>query len=335
MVAFDTGVFTVSLDFELAWGSFDSGNHERYLEHSRVRGDSPFEVSRRVVAGILELFRVHDVAATWATVGHLFLEGCHREGDRKHPDMPRARHAWFPDDWYALDPCGDAHSSPLWYGRDLVEQVRDATPKHDIGSHSFSHVIFGDPGCSREVAEAELAKCVSLAEGMGIRMSSFVFPRNAMGHVDLLPRHGFRVTREGTPFWYMNLPNRNLRRVAHLADDVLALPPPTGLPRRLGGLWVVPASMFLQSMDGPRALIPARSRVDKAVRGIERAIRKREIFHLLFHPINFYTSPTRMLGVLDRVLAHAARRRDDGALRVMTMADLADHCDAAQSTSSR
>lgn len=334
MVAFDTGVFTVSLDFELAWGTFDSGNHERILGQGGNRA-SEYEKTRSVVTRLLDLFRTYDIPTTWATVGHLFLDSCRAVNGRKHPEMPRPKHAWFADDWYALDPCGDIHTAPLWYGRDLVEKIRDATPRHDIGSHSFSHAIFSDRGCTREVAEAELRQCVAAADAMGIRMGSFVFPRNQIGHLDLLPRYGFRVTREGTPFWYMNLPGRMVRKVAHVADDVFALPPATGLPVRRDGMWLVPASMFLQSMDGPRVLIPARSRVDKAIRGIERAIKRREMFHLISHPENFYSRPERMLAVLERILAHVARRRTAGALKVMTMAGVADHCDRDQRTSSR
>src|SRR3712207_8281369 len=38
---------------------------------------------------------------------------------------------------------------------------------------SFSHVIFGDPGCSRATAESELAACVRAARALGVALRSF------------------------------------------------------------------------------------------------------------------------------------------------------------------
>src|ERR1700755_703840 len=93
-------------------------------------------------------------------------------------------------------------AEPLWYGRDMVEKILAAEPKHDVGSHSFSHVIFGDAGCTREVAEAEVRKCVELAGAMGLKLESFVFPRNQLGHLDVLREQGFRITRGAAPFWF-------------------------------------------------------------------------------------------------------------------------------------
>jgi peptidoglycan/xylan/chitin deacetylase (PgdA/CDA1 family) len=326
---FDGAVFTISLDFELMWGSFDSGKHRRFASHLERDGAGGFRQTRGIVDGLLALFKKYDVSVTWATVGHLFLDACEAGEGIKHPDMPRPRHAWFGRDWYEFDPCSDLRAEPLWYGRDMVEKILAAEPEHDVGSHSFSHVIFNDPGCTREVAEAEVGKCVELARGMGVELESFVFPRNGLGHLDVLREHGFRITRGAAPFWFAKFKSRTLRRVGHVIDDVLAFTPYCGLPERSpAGLWVAPVSMFLQSMDGPRRLIPASSRIRKGIKGIERAVREKSIFHLSFHPTeNFCFRTDEMFRALEAIVAHAARRRDEGLLQVMTMADIAAHCE--------
>lgn len=326
---FDSAVFTISLDFELMWGSFDSGKHRKFASRLERDGARGLRATREIVDGLLALFAKYDVSVTWATVGHLFLDACEERGGVKHADMPRPSHSWFERDWYEFDPCKDLRAEPLWYGRDMVEKILAAEPKHDVGSHSFSHVIFGDEGCTREVAEAEVRKCVELAGELGVKLESFVFPRNQLGHLDVLSEHGFRITRGAAPFWFAKFRSRTLRRVGHVIDDVLALTPDCGLPEKsASGLWVAPVSMFLQSLDGPRRLIPVASRIRKGVRGIERAVREKSIFHLSFHPTeNFCYRTEEMFRALEAIIAHAARRRDEGLLRVLTMADIAAHCE--------
>ncbi len=332
---FDKAVFTISLDFELLWGSFDSGKHRKFISHFEKNGTTAFDATRSIVDRLLELFRKYDVRVTWATVGHLFLDSCEESDGVKHADMPRARHRWFEQDWYAFDPCKDFREEPLWYGRDMVEKILAAEPRHDVGSHSFSHVIFSDPGCTREVAEAEVKKCVELARDFDLKMESFVYPRNELGHLDVLSRHGFKVTRGNMPFWFAKFHSRTLRRVGHVVDDVLAITPDCGLPEKSpSGVWVMPVSMFLQSMDGPRRFIPVSSRIRKGIRGIERAVRENSIFHLSFHPTeNLCFRSEQMFYALEKIIAHAARRRDEGRLQVMTMADMGAFCERQASVS--
>jgi hypothetical protein len=325
---FEKGVFTISLDFELLWGSFDSGKHRKFMSHF-ARNGGAFETTRAIVDRLLALFQKYDIRVTWATLGHLFLDHCEALDGVKHPDMPRARHSWFAEDWYTYDPCKDFRAEPLWYGRDLIEKILAAEPRHEVGSHSFSHVIFSDSGCTPEVAEAEISKCVELARSFNLKLESFVFPRNQLGHLDLLRKYGFIVTRGRMPFWFTRFQSRTLRRAGHMFDDLLAIPPNCGLPEKSpSGVWVVPVSMFLQSMEGTRRLIPVRSRIKKGITGIERAIRDKSLFHLSFHPTeNLCFHTDLMFRALEDVVAHAARRRDEGLLQVMTMSDIGEFCE--------
>lgn len=321
------GAFVLSFDLELAWGTFDHGGHER-------NGRS-FDRVRPIVTQLLEMLGRHRIPATFAVVGHLFLDRCARENGAAHPEIVRAAHAWFPHDWFSLDPCSDLERAPHWYGRDLVEQIAADAQGHEIASHSFSHVIFGDSGCSAEAARSELARCAALArEVIGRELRSFVFPRNAVGHLDALTAHGIRVYRGVDGWWFKRLPLRVLARAGHFADDVLALRPPVHLPEWVEppGIWNVPGSMLYQSRDGLRRLIPIGARVRKAKKGIDAAVARRRIFHLWFHPFNLATDESALLAGFEQVLAYAAGRRDAGALDILTMGALGDRCDTAHTT---
>jgi peptidoglycan/xylan/chitin deacetylase (PgdA/CDA1 family) len=308
--------FVLSLDKELIWGSRD---HTSEAEFARRNPDP-----RGVVRELLALLDRHEIPATWAVVGHLFLASCTRGGDgRAHPELPRPRHAWYARDWFADDPCSDRRRSPLWYGDDVLEMILGAKTRHEIGCHSFSHVVYGDAGCSAEVADADLAACIEAAARWGLRPTSFVFPRNQEGHHALLRKHGFTAFRGQEPSWYRGLSGK-ARRLAHFVDQAAAIPPPAVTPAEyLPGLWNIPGSMMLLHRGGMRRAIPIAMRVAKARAGIARAIRRDSIFHFWFHPFNLQVDRRAMFEGLDAILARVARERAAGALDVLTMSGVA------------
>jgi len=308
--------FVLSIDTELVWGSFD------HLAPAAFGTRYPDE--RGVIREILALLDKHQVAATWAVVGHLFLAGCQRGADgRAHPAMPRPAYAWHPADWYAGDPCADRAAEPLWYGDDIVDSIVAAPTGHEIGCHGFSHAVFGDPGFGPAIAAAELDECRRLAGLRGLELASFVFPRNREGHHDVLAGHGFSAVRGADPTWYRRLPGP-LGRLAHLVDQALALTPPVSVPREVRpGLWDIPGSMLFLERRGLRRLVPVGARVRKARRGVRQAVREKAVFHLWFHPFNLAPDRAAMLAAFDQVLAEVAAERAAGRLDVRTMGQLA------------
>ena len=317
------GVFTLSLDFELIWGTLDLFGPQAFR---RV-----CEIERQLVIDrLLSLLEEMELSATWCILGHLFLDSCRREGGVAHAEIHRPRHAWVQGDWFAQDPCRDERSDPSFYGRSLVEKIRACRAPQEIGSHSFSHVIFGDSGCSPETAESELKACVRVAKDMGIAPTSFAFPRNRVGHLDLLPRHGFRCYR-GPGRWYERSATPGaLERLAHLADVLGAVRPPVVLPEHAGqGLWNIPGSMIYFPMHGLRRHIPVSLRVRRARRGLAAAVEHRKVFHLWFHPTNLADEPERMFAGLREIFGEVSRLRRTGQLEVLTMGQLAARAEAA------
>lgn len=312
-IKLDRGVFTISLDFELIWGTLD------------LFGPGRFEraclAERALVPRLLDLFARYEVPATWCVLGHLFLDSCRPEGGCKHPDIARPRHAWCRHDWFHHDPCGTEETAPLYYSRTLLEAIRACPVPQEVGCHSFSHVIFGDPGCSAATAESEVAACVRLARERGIELQSFAFPRNSVGHLDVLAAHGFEVYRGPEPVagatraW-----NNPFKRLAHLWQVLRAAEPPVSDPELTeSGLWNIPGSMIYFPMHGLRRFIPLSVRVRRAVKGLEAAARTRRVFHLWFHPTNLADETDRMFIGLEAILGHARRLSCRGELQILPM----------------
>ena len=318
------GTVVISLDAELGWGFHD---HES-LPAERVAG------ARGAWRFLVDLFEEHEIPATWAIVGHLFLAEC----DGVHADHPAGA------EWFARDPGGrhdrggavdpvdgigatdDADRQTQWFGRDLIDAVRGGGVDHEIASHTFSHVEFGRPDTSREVAAAELRRSVAAAAERGVELESLVFTRNSIGHRDLLRDHGFSSYRGRAPErWYDGRP---LRRPGKLATYALgAAGPPIVEPTvDEHGLVNVPASLYLYAFDGAaRDAIETLSGdpVDRQVRlGLERLRdRDRGVFHLWLHPNNVETARDRER--LARIVSTIASYRDEYGIEVDTMAGVA------------
>lgn len=308
--------FALTFDTELMWGSFDRLSVEQFQHrYPDVRG---------TIQAILDVLDEFGIAATWAVIGHLFLERCEPDASgRTHPELLRPNHQWFQGDWLSADPGTDREQAPLWYGDDIIGAIQKARTTHEIGSHSFSHPIFGDPGMTADVARSELAACVRVAAERGIKLRSFVFPRNREGHHEVLKEFGFTAYRGADRTWYGDYP-RMAARGAHFLDQGVGIAPRVSLPiERLPGLWDVPGSMLLLHRVGVRRYLSMQARVRKARSGLQRAIEHEAVFHLWTHPMNLAYERDVMLATLRSILHDVADLRDRGLLRVATMAEIA------------
>ena len=302
------GVFTLSLDFELIWGTIDKRSW---------RSMQPlYAIEREEVIGrLLELFDRYSVSATWCTVGHLFLDRCSNSASPRHSEIdPQGL-----DPRFDRDPCSGESADPIFYGRRLLEQILACPTPQEIGCHSFSHPDFAT--CSRERAQAELAASVRAARELGIDMSSFAFPRNRVGHLDLFPRYGFRTFRGPDRTWYEQAPRRkSYHRAGHLLDILLAAEPPTVLPEwNENGLWDIPGSMLYTPSHRLRRYIPVQLRVLRAQKGLRAAARHRRVFHLWFHPTDVVVRQRAMLDGLARILDLASELRERNRLVILPM----------------
>lgn len=309
----DKGIFIISVDTELAWGTFDHAGHKKYKE--------AYEKYRIIIMDILKIFEKYNIPATWAIVGHLFLDSCQREDGILHPDIIRPRHKWFSGDWFSYDPGTDLSRDRIWYGRDIVKMIKEAHPKQEIASHSFCHPVFSDKGCSRETAESDIAKCVQLALKEDIELKTFTFPRNLPGHLEILSKYGFRVFRgQGDRYCSLKLPGI-IEKIYFLLDDMMTTTPPVVLPKTSSkhGLIEVPASMLFRFAYGKSRFIPEGVRFKKAKKGIDAAIKRKRVFHLWFHPISFAWKTNLMLAELDLILQYASKKKKEELLEVVRL----------------
>jgi peptidoglycan/xylan/chitin deacetylase (PgdA/CDA1 family) len=299
-----TPYFILSLDLELAWGLLNTDKTSLDALMSRKH------LSREPIEFLLTAMERHRIPCTWATVGHLFLSRCVKEDGVAHRNMPR-----FTDQWYSLDPCADLKSEPLFYGRDIIERILSSSVNHEIGYHSFSHVIFSR--CSPEVARAEIASCKEFAKEFGIDFKSFVYPRNEVGHVELLKECGFRMYR-GPGIWRWKDDQDYIEaKLNSMADRIFTSPT---LPIDRDGIWELPTCLHFWKVGGPF------DSLWQAKVGIQRAMKEKKVFSVYFHPWELIRSPSLKIGI-ESLLTYASKMREEGKLSIVTMGELSQVLD--------
>lgn len=310
-IKLDKAKFILSLDTELAWGT---RGHKPYQDY--------YHRTRDIVDKLLLLFQKYKIKATWATIGHLFLDSCSLENNVKHPEIVRPAYSWHSGDWFDVDPVTDHSTDPLWYGKDIIHKIKDCSVKQEIGCHTFSHMIVDDPECTEDCFESELKACRNLAEKIGIDLRSFVFPKNMVAHLSVLDRNNFMVYRGKDKNWYHGFP-RIIGKIAHVFDNYLSIPSPAVLPEYRAGLLNIPGSYFYPHRHGWAKFLPVSFRVYKVKSGIRQAVGQKKIFHLWFHPFNIASDEIGLLKGLENIFEVVNDFRKSGLLDNVTMGEFA------------
>ncbi|MEZ4388693.1 MAG: polysaccharide deacetylase family protein [Candidatus Krumholzibacteriia bacterium] len=318
------GIFTISLDLELAWGFLDRPELGSY--EANLRG------GRAAIPALLDLFATYDVHATWATVGLLMYQDRQDLLDHVPPDAPTYadpaldayRHVRSHDD---LDP--ELHLAP-----DLIERIL-AVPGQEIGSHTHCHYYGLEPGQTRTQFRADLEAAASLARRRNLTLTSLVFPRNQCNpdYLELLTAAGVTCYRGNERSrLYRAAAGKDQRRWMRAARLLDAYLPLTGHnthdPSELARCrpYDVPASRFLRPAPSHAAwLEPLRRR--RITRAMTHAAHRGRLFHLWWHPHNFGRDTERNLAFLATILEHFARLHRDLGMLSLNMHEVAVELD--------
>ncbi len=315
------GAFVFSLDFELAWGT--RGRYWADIIGADLDG------TRDAIEGLLALLAEFELSATWVIVGGMLLGGTDR-------------HPWLDGEEFSDVPLGDCRSQPRWYADDILEKIRATTPYQEIGCHTLTHMFVQDTEQSRARFDLELGRNQELFESKGIPAPrSFIFPKHFMAHFDLLQKHGISAFRGPESGWFEQLPGKTLKASGRFLSARLRQSPSVSLPyEKRDGLWVIPSSQFYPSFRSVGKYVSVEDRVAKAIKGLNKAARKRAVYHLWTHPFNLGVRSQELLEGLRKVFVHAREQIEQGRLVNLTMdglrleaeriqAERTEQCDAA------
>ena len=310
MKRFNKGILIISLDTELGLG---------HLADSEIKiFDSLFYKTKPVIKRLLALFKKYDISVTWAIVGKLI-----ENTQKKEIDF------FYKNDKIYQNYLNE--NSDIYAYKNLINDIRFFSKKHDIGSHSYSHITFG-PGRRNFYADNDLAtedfrNNNSVFINHKIRPISFVFPQNISGHLKILKQFKFKVFRGPENKWYNSFKGV-LKKILKFLDNILPIPPSVSLPKNRDGLIETNGNLHFAIVPfGYRKFIPFWILKIKLLFGIHKAIRKNKIFHLWTHPYDLTFREESHFQLLEWFLKISKKYSDEGRLKIITMKDLNQYYD--------
>lgn len=338
------GVFTISLDFELHWGGFEkwplpvTGYQSQVAGHlSRVTGnyETYFLNTREVIPRMLQLFEQYGVHVTWAGVGMLMHEN-RKQLESNFPALkPEYTHknlsAYNYIEQFGIG--NNEEDDPFHFAHSLVEQITK-TPYQELGSHTFAHYYCNEVGQTVEQFREDLRAAQKAASAYGITLRSLVFPRNQFndGYLKACFQEGFICVRSNPGDWFWKIESTQdegrWKRLTRGMDAYFPIGnkktyPISSLEVRPGFPLCLPASRLLRPYR-PEELFLNEMKIKRVLTELKYAARKKEIYHLWWHPHNFGNYPEESLNGLKRILAGYDFCRREFCMTSMTMGELAE-----------
>jgi hypothetical protein len=315
-----TGIFTISLDFEIHWGVSDHHTVESYNENLR---NVP-EIVRR----LLRIFKERNIHTTWATVGMLF---CRNKNELfsfvKPTDRPSYVNRNFSNYLVAENAGENEIDDPYHYAPSLIREIIE-TPHQELASHTYSHYYCLEPGQSPEQFFHDIGAAKQVAQRERVDVTSIVFPANQF-HPDYLQqcrKQGIKCYRGNYPSWIYQFQAKSLeglwKRMARLIDTYLPLTGHRYVDAVMeDGILNIPASCFLRPYR-PKLSMFEGLRLSRIKAEMKAAAKKKKIYHLWWHPHNFGQNMEKNLLVLEKVLDYYGLLRKRYNMQSLTMAEI-------------
>lgn len=317
------GIFTISIDFELYWGVRDKLSLEEYKATlARVY---------EFIPAALDLFRKHEVHATWAAVGFLFCDTYEElvaSLPERKPTYADPNLSPYP---YISKMAGGEEYLSYHLAPSLIEKIA-ACPHQEVGTHTFSHYFCLEDGQTAEDFREDLQAAVGLAERKQHKLRSLVFPRNQHNadYLGICRELGITSYRGTETAWFYHSKRASeyfhpLRKIPRLFDiyfnvtgaNSYALPQSAVLPVNL------PGSRLLRGYS-KRLSILEPLRLKRITSAMETAARKNEIFHLWFHPHELSGSIPENLAFLGKILDKFDSLQREYKMQSLTMSEITE-----------
>jgi len=314
----ENGILVISLDFELLWGVFDKVNWREKKQY--------FRNTIKVIPEILQLFEKYEIQCTWATVGMLFNEDWDEWNENIPEILPEFENSKLSAYEYGKS-IQSIESEELCFAPDLIRRIKK-TPGQESGTHTYSHFYCLEAGQTIESFRADLNKSKELAEKFDIKLKSLVFPRNQYNaeYLEVCRENGLRAVRTNPEVWYWNNTQKDSfqQKLFRTGDAYIGLNNKAykDIPEISPGINGQKASRLLRANSGKSFL--DNSRLKRIKSELSAAARKKEIYHLWWHPHNFGKQPEKNLRELELILAHFKSCREKFGMESLNMSGISE-----------
>ena len=288
----------ISLDFDLLWGVFDQIKLEE-------KGDY-FQNTRMVIPRILDVFKRNNIHATGATVGMLF----NNNWEEWESNIPKDFPTYSNNDLSAYvfgKQIKKNNSEEFCFAPNLISLISN-TEGQEVATHTYSHYYCQEPGQETFQFKEDLIKAIEIAGKMNISLKSLVFPRNQIKneYLEICFELDILNVRSNPAAWYWKdaTSSNIITKLSRTGDAYFNLGKKSyswnQIEKKPGQPILQMASRFLRPVENSELL--RKSKIARIFNEMELAARKKEIYHLWWHPHNFGDRPEESLVDLIKIL---------------------------------
>lgn len=316
------GKFIISLDFELLWGVRDIQTLDTYGNNILGVWDA--------VPKMLETFRKHKVAATWATVGFLFasskkelLEFCPVTKPNYSDKNLSPYNGHF-------DIIGKNEGEDKYHFASTLIHLIKNYPNQEIATHTYSHYYCLEHGQTAQDFYEDIKASIRIANNYNISMESLVFPRNQFNneYLQIIKELGIKSYRGNEKAWFFNSKfgqeEKTSKRALRLLDSYLNISGHncyTIEEISKKEPFNIPSSRFLRPYSSKLKLFESL-RLKRILSGMSHAAKTGKIYHLWWHPHNFGQDQKQNFDFLNKILTHYAHLNKKYNFESVTMGEL-------------
>lgn len=318
----EKGNFIISLDFELHWGVAELWDIKDRKEY--------FDTTRRSIPLVLELFKKHQIHATWATVGFLFAKDKEQLIEFCPTNKPTYKNNLL--SYYNLinkNEIGlNEESDPYHFANSLIKLIVK-TPYQELASHTFSHYYCNELGQNKEQFEDDLKAAQRIAkENFNIELKSLVFPRNQFNSTYLLvaKQNGIKVVRSNPDVWFW-YNKSNWIYIARAFDTLFPISKTLTFKRKYvtdNNILELPASRFLRPYSEKEKRLQ-RIKLNRITSEMTSAAKNGKCYHLWWHPHNFGYSLEENLNMLKTIIEHFKKLQNAYNFQSKNMIEMLDN----------
>lgn len=316
----NTGTLVISLDFEIHWGVSDHHTIDSYRENL---ANVPAIVKRS-----LKLFEQYGVHTTWATVGMLFCETKEEIFSLvEEVNRPSYTEKKFSNYLVAEGAGKNEKEDPFHFASSLITRIKE-TPGQEVASHTYSHYYCLEPGQTPGQFFYDLRAAKEVAARHNIEISSIVFPANQFhpDYLDTCRKQAIKCYRGNYPskIYQFQAKSREgyVKRLARLIDTYLPLMGArTVTPVMENGIMNIPASCFLRPYSKRLSFLESL-RIRRMKKEMTTAAKRKQVYHLWWHPHNFGANMEKNFAVLETMLRHYDLLKKKYGMQSLTMKEI-------------
>jgi len=320
----NSGIFTISLDFELYWGMRDVVSVEGYADNLQGTPDA--------IEKMLELFKEYDIHTTWATLGYLFCKDV--EEVKKY--SPNLLPSYKNDEINLYSYMKQNTLETSYHFAPKCIDLIASYPHQEIATHTFAHYYCLEDGQNKKEFLSDLAASIKIALYKNIKLTSLVFPRNQYNedYLEMIQQLGITSYRGNEKGWIYEAKSEKekktpIKRLLRIIDSYINI---SGyhtytLPNISKQTpYNIPASRFLRPYSAKLSFLDSL-RLKRVTDAMTYAAKNGELFHLWWHPHNFGVDTDVNLAFLTKILKHFKMLNSVYEMRSLTMEEISIELD--------